>query len=110
MSDNKAETFVVRGNYATVAQQLVSEYNNANGWAIQRVVDDIISVTVVMERNTSQATAESPVKESKVKPNAKKTDATAKKTDITTDTTETTTDTTTTDADTAPQTSVKIVV
>lgn len=106
MSDNKAETFVVRGNYATVAQQLVSEYNNANGWAIQRVVDDIISVTVVMERNTSQATAESPVKESKVKPNAKKTEsATAKKTN----TTDTTADTTT-DVDTATQTSVKIVV
>lgn len=106
MSDNKAETFVVRGNYATVAQQLVSEYNNANGWAIQRVVDDIISVTVVMERNTSQATAESPVKESKVKPNAKKTESTtAKKTN----TTDTTADTTT-DVDTATQTSVKIVV
>lgn len=91
MSDNKAETFVVRGNYATVAQQLVSEYNNANGWAIQRVVDDIISVTVVMERNTSQATAESPVKEPKVKSTAKKTESA-------------------TEAGTAVQTSVKTVV
>ena len=51
----KAEQFVLRGNADSVMRQLVDEYNSSNGWQVNRIVNNILNFTVVLERNTKQA-------------------------------------------------------
>ena len=51
----KAEQFVLRGNGDSVMRQLVDEYNSSNGWQVNRIVNNILNFTVVLERNTKQA-------------------------------------------------------
>ena len=51
----KGEQFVLRGNADIVMRQLVDEYNSSNGWQVNRIVNNILNFTVVLERNTKQA-------------------------------------------------------
>ena len=51
----QAEQFVLRGNADIVIRQLVDEYNSSNGWQVNRIVNNILNFTVVLERNTKQA-------------------------------------------------------
>lgn len=53
----QAEQFVLRGNADIVIRQLVDEYNSANGWQVNRIVNNILNFTVVLERNTKQGVA-----------------------------------------------------
>lgn len=50
----KAEQFVLRGNADSVIRQLVDEYNSSNGWQVNRIVNNILNFTVVLERNSEQ--------------------------------------------------------
>ena len=50
----KAEQFVLRGNADSVMRQLVDEYNSSNGWQVNRIVNNILNFTVVLERNSEQ--------------------------------------------------------
>ena len=50
----KAEQFVLRGNAESVMRQLVDEYNSSKGWSVNRIVNNILNFTVVLERNTEQ--------------------------------------------------------
>ena len=61
----KAEQFVLRGNADSVMRQLVDEYNSSNGWQVNRIVNNILNFTVVLERNTKQA--KEPEKETSAK-------------------------------------------
>ena len=53
----KGEQFVLRGNADSIIRQLVDEYNSGNGWQVNRIVNNILNFTVVLERNTKQAKA-----------------------------------------------------
>ena len=50
----KCETFILRGNADSVMRQLVDEYNSSNGWSVNRIVNNILNFTVVLERNSEQ--------------------------------------------------------
>ena len=69
----KGETFILRGNADVVMRQLVDEYNSSNGWQVNRIVNNILNFTVVLERNTKQAKESEKVSSAKV---AEATDAT----------------------------------
>ena len=62
----KAEQFVLRGNAESVMRQLVDEYNSGNGWQVNRIVNNILNFTVVLERNTKQAKEPEKVSSTKV--------------------------------------------
>ena len=51
----KAETFILRGNAESVMRQLVDEYNSSNGWSVNRIVNNILNFTVVLERIVNKA-------------------------------------------------------
>ena len=59
----KAETFILRGNAESVMRQLVDEYNSSNGWSVNRIVNNILNFTVVLERNTEQGVSKDTSKE-----------------------------------------------
>ena len=59
----KAEQFVLRGNAESVIRQLVDEYNSSNGWQVNRIVNNILNFTVVLERNTKQGASKDTAKE-----------------------------------------------
>ena len=67
-NENKgqAEQFVLRGNADIVIRQLVDEYNSSNGWQVNRIVNNILNFTVVLERNTKQAKEPEEVSSAKV--------------------------------------------
>ena len=77
-NDNKgqAEQFVLRGNADSVMRQLVDEYNSSNGWQVNRIVNNILNFTVVLERNTKQAKEPENVSSAKVAKVVEATDAT----------------------------------
>ena len=50
----KAEQFLLRGNADSVMRQLVDEYNSSNGWSVNRIANNILNFTVVLERNSEQ--------------------------------------------------------
>ena len=62
----KGETFILRGNADVVMRQLVDEYNSSNGWSVNRIVNNILNFTVVLERNTKQAKEPEKVSSAKV--------------------------------------------
>ena len=62
----KGEQFVLRGNADIVIRQLVDEYNSSNGWQVNRIVNNILNFTVVLERNTKQAKEPEKVSSTKV--------------------------------------------
>ena len=70
----KAEQFVLRGNADSVMRQLVDEYNSSNGWSVNRIVNNILNFTVVLERNTEQGVSKDT---SKAVPKEKVVDADA---------------------------------
>ena len=59
----KCETFILRGNADIVMRQLVDEYNSSNGWSVNRIVNNILNFTVVLERNTKQVVSSDTTKE-----------------------------------------------
>ena len=59
----KAEQFVLRGNADSVMRQLVDEYNSSNGWQVNRIVNNILNFTVVLERNTEQGASKDTSKD-----------------------------------------------
>ena len=59
----KAEQFVLRGNADSVMRQLVDEYNSSNGWSVNRIVNNILNFTVVLERNTEQGVSKDTSKD-----------------------------------------------
>ncbi len=77
-NENKgqAEQFVLRGNADIVMRQLVDEYNSSNGWQVNRIVNNILNFTVVLERNTKQAEEPEKVSSAKVAKVVETTDAT----------------------------------
>ena len=77
-NENKgqAEQFVLRGNADIVMRQLVDEYNSSNGWQVNRIVNNILNFTVVLERNTKQAKEPEKVSSAKVAKVVEATDAT----------------------------------
>ena len=82
----KGETFILRGNADVVMRQLVDEYNSSNGWSVNRIVNNILNFTVVLERNTEQGvskdTSKATTNEKVTKADA--TDATIKADDVNT--------------------------
>ena len=77
-NENKgqAEQFVLRGNADSVMRQLVDEYNSSNGWQVNRIVNNILNFTVVLERNTKQAKEPEKVSSAKVDKVVEATEAT----------------------------------
>ena len=74
----KAEQFVLRGNADSIIRQLVDEYNSSNGWQVNRIVNNILNFTVVLERNTKQGASKDATKDtSKAVPTEKVVDADA---------------------------------
>ena len=73
----KAEQFVLRGNADSVMRQLVDEYNSSNGWSVNRIVNNILNFTVVLERNTEQGVTKDTSKETQKEKVAKVDVATA---------------------------------
>ena len=61
----KAETFILRGNADVVMRQLVDEYNSSNGWSVNRIVNNILNFTVVLERNSEQGVSKDTSKATK---------------------------------------------
>lgn len=61
----KAEQFVLRGNADSVMRQLVDEYNSSNGWSVNRIVNNILNFTVVLERNSEQGVSKDTSKATK---------------------------------------------
>ena len=78
----KAEQFVLRGNADSVMRQLVDEYNSSNGWSVNRIVNNILNFTVVLERNSEQGVSN--------KDTSKNTDKEVTKMDVVADTSDTT--------------------
>ena len=78
----KAETFILRGNADSVMRQLVDEYNSSNGWSVNRIVNNILNFTVVLERNSEQGVSN--------KDTSKNTDKEVTKMDVVADTSDTT--------------------
>ena len=79
----KAEQFVLRGNADSVMRQLVDEYNSSNGWSVNRIVNNILNFTVVLERNTEQGVSKDTSKA--ITEKVTKVDVTTADTSITTD-------------------------
>ena len=77
-NENKgqSEQFVLRGNADSVMRQLVDEYNSSNGWSVNRIVNNILNFTVVLERNTKQAKELEKVSSANVAKVVEATDAT----------------------------------
>ena len=60
---SKAEQFLLRGNADSVMRQLVDEYNSSNGWSVNRIVNNILNFTVVLERNSEQWVSKDTLKD-----------------------------------------------
>ena len=81
----KAEQFVLRGNADSVMRQLVDEYNSSNGWSVNRIVNNILNFTVVLERNSEQGVSKDTSKATTEKvTKADATDATIEAEDVNT--------------------------
>lgn len=64
---NKVERHRLRGrNMFDVVNQLVTEYNSSNGWAVVNVSPTLLTFEVVLERSASQANADNTVVANKV--------------------------------------------
>ena len=83
----KCETFILRGNADSVIRQLVDEYNSSNGWSINRIVNNILNFTVVLERNSEQGVSKDTSKGT-TKDASKNTDEEVTKMDVVADTTD----------------------
>ena len=81
----KAEQFVLRGNADSIMRQLVDEYNSSNGWSINRIVNNILNFTVVLERNSEQGVSKDTSKDT-----SKNTDKEVTKMGVVADTSDTT--------------------
>ena len=86
----KAETFILRGNADSVMRQLVDEYNSSNGWSVNRIVNNILNFTVVLERNSEQGVSNKDTSKDTTKDTSKNTDKEVTKMDVVADTSETT--------------------
>ena len=90
----KAETFILRGNADSVMRQLVDEYNSSNGWSVNRIVNNILNFTVVLERNSEQGVynkdTSKETSSNASKDTSKNTDKEVTKMDIVADTLDTT--------------------
>ena len=82
----KAEQFVLRGNADSVMRQLVDEYNSSNGWSVNRIVNNILNFTVVLERNSEQGVSNKDTS----KDTSKNTDKEVTNMDVVADTSDTT--------------------
>ena len=82
----KAEQFLLRGNADSVMRQLVDEYNSSNGWSVNRIVNNILNFTVVLERNSEQGVSNKDTS----KDTSKNTDKEVTKMDVVADTSDTT--------------------
>ena len=64
---NKVERHRLRGrNMFDVVNQLVTEYNSSNGWAVVNVSPTLLTFEVVLERSASQANEDNTVVANKV--------------------------------------------
>ena len=81
----KAEQFLLRGNADSVMRQLVDEYNSSNGWSVNRIVNNILNFTVVLERNSEQGVSKDTSKDT-----SKNTDKEVTNMDVVADTSDTT--------------------
>lgn len=64
---NKVERHRLRGrNMFDVVNQLVTEYNSSNGWAVVNVSPTLLTFEVVLERSASQADEDNTVVANKV--------------------------------------------
>lgn len=64
---NKVERHRLRGrNMFDVVNQLVTEYNSSNGWAVVNVSPTLLTFEVVLERSASQANEDDTVVANKV--------------------------------------------
>ena len=86
----KAEQFVLRGNADSVMRQLVDEYNSSNGWSINRIVNNILNFTVVLERNSEQGVSNKDTSKDTSKYTSKNTDKEVTEMDVVADTSDTT--------------------
>ena len=86
----KCEQFVLRGNADIVIRQLVDEYNSSNGWSVNRIVNNILNFTVVLERNSEQGVSNKDTSKATSKDTSKNTDKEVTKMDVVADTSDTT--------------------
>lgn len=53
--EKKSETVRITGRtYDAVVRQLVDKYHSGNGWAVNRIVNKLVSLDVYVERNVDQ--------------------------------------------------------
>ena len=77
----RVEQVRLRGrNTHDVMNQVVTEYNSSNGWALVRVVPNLLNIEVILERSTAQATDSAEVEI--VKAQAPQKEAEPQKTDV----------------------------
>ena len=56
VNKSKVEQHRVRGrNVFDVVNQLVTQYNSSNGWAVTKVIPNLLSFDVIVERSVEQA-------------------------------------------------------
>lgn len=57
VNKSKVEQHRVRGrNVFDVVNQLMTQYNSSNGWAVTKVTPNLLSFEVIVERSVEQAT------------------------------------------------------
>lgn len=57
VNKSKLEQHRVRGrNVFDVVNQLMTQYNSSNGWAVTKVIPNLLSFEVIVERSVEQAT------------------------------------------------------
>lgn len=57
VNKSKVEQHRVRGrNVFDVVNQLMTQYNSSNGWAVTKVIPNLLSFEVIVERSVEQAT------------------------------------------------------
>ena len=69
---------------------MVDEYNSSNGWSVNRIVNNILNFTVVLERNSKQGVSNKDTSKATSKDTSKNTDKEVTKMDVVADTSDTT--------------------
>ena len=62
----KAEQVHIKGrNHFDVVSRIVEKYNASEGWAVKKVIPNVVTIEVILERSTEQGVADVDKKQDK---------------------------------------------
>lgn len=62
----KSEQVHIKGrNHFDVVSQIVEKYNASEGWAVKKVIPNVVTIEVILERSTEQGVADADNKKDK---------------------------------------------